>query len=46
MCNDLGSSAPTFYVETTPLLLPSLFHLHLELVMLFYKEIIVVVGCR
>ena len=45
MCDDLGSSAHTFYVETTPLLLPSLFHFRLELVMLYYKEIVVVVGC-
>ena len=34
MCNDLGSSAPTFYVETTPLLSQSLFDLGLELVMI------------
>ena len=38
MCNDLGSNVPTFYVETTPLLLPYLFDFGLELVMIYYPK--------
>ena len=37
-CNDLQSSVPTFYVETTLLLLPYLFDFGLELVIIDYKK--------